>query len=90
MGIGLLGVLAGKQLHAGGAEQSAAHEAGQFDIVLHHERFFLSAMYLFALVARDHHHDHADHGAPGPETMLLHQDLLLLGNKHISLRIEVL
>jgi hypothetical protein len=47
-------------------------------------------MYLFAFVACDHHHDHADHGAPGPEAMLFHQDILLLENKHISLRIEVL
>ena len=88
--LGLLGVLAGKQFYADGAKQSAAHEAGQSDIVFHHGGFFLSAMYLFALVARDHHHDHADHGAPGPEAMLFHQDLLLSGNKHVSLRIEVL
>ena len=34
--ISFLGVFAGEQLHAGGAEQSAAHEAGQSDIVFHH------------------------------------------------------
>ena len=74
-------LLASKDAKKAYTHITAAHKAGQFDIVLHHERFFLSAMYLFALVARDHHHDHADHGAPGPETMLLHQDLLLSGNK---------
>ncbi|HIY21331.1 MAG TPA: hypothetical protein H9841_05450, partial [Candidatus Flavonifractor merdigallinarum] len=73
-----------------GAKQGAAHEAGQSDIVFHHGGFFLSAIYLFAFVAGDHHHDHADHGTPGPEAMLFHSNFLLSGNKLVPSHIKIL
>ena len=66
MDIGLLGILAGQQLYV---YLFTARKAGKFRINAHCDPSFP----LFPLVAGDHDHNHANHSAPGPKTMLFHR-----------------